>query len=238
MMGVNVQEKLREEREKNPNVIEKVQEILEEEMTLEEKIIQNIYGDQDKDNHTEVDLSQLDEDRVFTLEQIKSICIKYRLRFLSTKYFRGEIPREAINELKKEQKRLGVHFDNLKIIAPSKMFKLEDCDSDPLLFTKVAPNAYYLIHQWGNDLSWYRRFLAWPMKSFYTMGMTLIILSALITSVVPRDLLVNHPTLPEWPYRGMFFMYTLITISGFTALYAFMLYKNFTLSEWNKKYFN
>lgn len=238
MTGVNIEEKLREERESNPQVIEQVEEVIQQELSLEEKIIQQIYGDEDKDSFTEVDLSQLDADRIFNLEQIKKICIRYRLRFLSTKYFNGDIPQEAVMKLKNDQKRLGVTFDNLKIIAPSKVFKLEDCDSDPLLFAKVASDSYYLIHKWGNDLSWYRRALVWPMKNFNTLGITLMVLSAFFTWLMPRDLLVTHPTLAEWPYRGMFFMYSLITLSGLTALYTFMLYKNFTVSEWNKKYFN
>lgn len=240
MDGINIEEKLKKERklQEEVDVIDQFNEVVEREKSLEEKIIDNIYGDQDKDECTPVDLSLLDADRVFNLEQIKKICIRYRLRFLSTKYFKGDIPQEAVIKMKNEQKRLGVTFDNLKIIAPSRVFKLEDCDSDPLLFAKVAPDTYYLIHKWGNDLAWYRSFLAWPMKNFNNLGISLLVLSAIITMIMPRDLLVNHPTISVWPYRGMFFMYTLITLTGLTALYTFMLYKNFTVNEWNKKYFN
>ena len=42
----------------------------------------------------------LETARIYHLEQIKKICIDYRLRFLDATYFKGEIPPEAVSKIK------------------------------------------------------------------------------------------------------------------------------------------
>ena len=40
------------------------------------------------------DVNKLDTDKIYHIDNIKSLCIDYRLRFLDLKYFKGEIPEE------------------------------------------------------------------------------------------------------------------------------------------------
>ena len=42
-------------------------------------------------------------------------------------------------------------------MAPSKLFELENYD-DPLLFASLGDGYYYLIHKWGNDLSFLEKY--------------------------------------------------------------------------------
>lgn len=46
----------------------------------------------------------LESDRIFHLEQIKSICVDYRLRFLDSHLFKGKIPEEAITKIHQLEK--------------------------------------------------------------------------------------------------------------------------------------
>ena len=46
----------------------------------------------------------------------------------------------------------------IKMMAPSKLFELENYD-DPLMFVNLGNNYYYLIHKWGNDMSFFRKIL-------------------------------------------------------------------------------
>ena len=70
--------------------------------------------------------SKLRSEKLFHVEDIRKICIDYRLRFLDVKLFKGKIPNEAIKKLeefKNQHKNLDLE---LKIMAPSKLFELEN----------------------------------------------------------------------------------------------------------------
>src|SRR5210317_754787 len=113
-------------------------------------------------NQFEFDL--LDTSRIYHLDQIRNICIDYRLRFLDLSYFRPQMPQEAKNAIAELEGSHNTHLDGMKILAPSRLFKLEDKD-DPLLFVPMGNNYFYLIHKWGNDLHPLRKWLVWPFKN-------------------------------------------------------------------------
>ena len=111
-------------------------------------------------------LDKINSDRIFHISDIKKICIDYRLRFLDFELFKGKVPDEAYKNLKsfysyhKEIKR------EIKMMAPSSLFQLENYD-DPLMFASLGNDYFYLIHKWGNDLSFFRKVMMWPFKSLY-----------------------------------------------------------------------
>ena len=47
------------------------------------------------------DLDLLNKQKIFHLDHIKKICIDYRLRFLDIKYFKNDLPNDAIKEIDK-----------------------------------------------------------------------------------------------------------------------------------------
>lgn len=51
------------------------------------------------------------------------------------------------------------------MLAPAKMFALEDCNHDPILFVRLADGRYAYIHKWGNDLAACRSFKYLPVRS-------------------------------------------------------------------------
>src|SRR5690606_17718643 len=46
------------------------------------------------------DFDLLETNKIFHIDQIRAICIDYRLRFLSSHLFKNEIPEEAITQVK------------------------------------------------------------------------------------------------------------------------------------------
>ena len=96
-----------------------------------------------KPNQLQFDL--LETNKIFHLEQIKTICIDYRLRFLDSDIFKNEIPEEAISKIRMLEKAHNTSLNGFKIIAPSKAFHLLNYD-DPLLFVPMGNDYYYLIH--------------------------------------------------------------------------------------------
>ena len=110
------------------------------------------------------DYDKLDKNKIYFINDIKKTCIDYRLRFLDSKLFKGEFPNSTIEKIKKFKINQRLNTVDLKVMAPSKLFKLKNSD-DPLLFCDLGNDYYYLIDKWGNDLSYFRKISMWPFKS-------------------------------------------------------------------------
>lgn len=180
------------------------------------------------------DIDLLEASRIFHINHIKQICIDYRLRFLDTKYFKAELPPAAIFKIEQLQNAHKTELEGFKIMAPSRLFKLEDKD-DPLLFAPIGNGYYYLIHQWGNDLHPLRKFLVWPFKNIGNLTLLILLISYLVTMLVPDGLFSTNQSNAEF-WLVFFFMFK--SIGAVVIFYGFALGKNFNPVIWNSKYFN
>ena len=223
---VDLQKELQKVKSK-VNVLDEVQQILNEDLYKEEVIANKLQGS--KVAHGNIEESKLNQDHIYSLDQIKQICIKYRLRFLDSKAFIGEIPTEAILIIKALEKELGQPIDGFKIVAPKKLFQLEDKDSDPLLFLQLADNKFYFIHKWGGELNRFRALLAAPLRSFMSMFWTLLAVAFLFSLAIPTSSIDVFMFL---------FVHSFIAICGITCMIIFMIRENFSDSEWNSKFFS
>ena len=122
------------------------------------------------------DFDQLETHRIFHLDQIKEVCIDYRLRFLDLKYFKGNIPKEGIDKISQLEKEHQTSLEGFKIMAPSVLFRLKKTD-DPLLFVPLGNDYFYLVHKWGNDLSFFRKAWAWPFKNIWNLLIAVLFVS-------------------------------------------------------------
>lgn len=215
------------------HIIESVYQLLRDDSEREERIQKRLEGGASGIQNA-FDFDLLETDRIFHLDQIKKICIDYRLRFLDSKYFKGEIPQEGISKIKTMEKEHGIAIDGFKIIAPSKLFRLEDKD-DPLLFAPIGNGYYYLIHRWGNDLHPLRKAMAWPFKSIVNLTALVLLISYLATLLVPEGLFSKSSSQAEF-WIIYFFMFK--SIASVVIFYGFALGKNFNPAIWNSKYFN
>lgn len=237
LQKTNIQEKLAHEKARNPSaekqVLEEVYNILKDIDVQHDRIKQSIAGGKGAlTNNFNFDL--LESDSIFHISDIKNICIDYRLRFLDSRYFKGEIPSEGISKIKSLEKEHNLELKGFKIIAPSKLFKLEDKD-DPLLFAPIGNGYFYLIHQWGNDLHPLRKALMWPFKNIINLGFLVVVISFLVTLMVPEGLFSKSNSSVEF-WILYFFMFK--SIAAVVIFYGFALGKNFNPAIWNSKYFN
>ncbi|MBU2902530.1 hypothetical protein [Maribacter dokdonensis] len=191
-----------------------------------------IIGNGVANNKFNIDL--LNSDKIYHIKEIKQICIDYRLRFLDTKYFKGTIPAEGLSKIKALEKEHDTEIKGFKIIAPSKLFKLEDKD-DPLLFAPIGNGYYYLIHQWGNDLHPFRKLLMWPFKNMANLIILVLLISFLVTLMIPNGLFSKSSTNSQF-WILYFFMFK--CIASVVIFYGFALGKNFSPAIWNSKYYN
>jgi hypothetical protein len=137
---------------------------------LQREAIRQRLDDNDSFDSNDFVFDLVETDRIFHIDQIKKICIDYRLRFLSSHLFKNEVPEEAISKIKAIEKEHGTVLSGFRIVAPSKHFHLKNYD-DPLLFAPIGNEYYYLIHKWGNDLSPFRKMLVRPFRD---MGSLLV----------------------------------------------------------------
>ncbi|WP_299441792.1 hypothetical protein [uncultured Aquimarina sp.] len=176
----------------------------------------------------------LESSRIYHIDQIKKICIDYRLRFLDAKYFKGKLPLEALSEIKDLEKTHQIELKGFKIIAPSKLFKLANAD-DPLLFAPMGNDYHYLIHKWGNDLHPFRKLMMWFFKSFENLIILTFLVSLLITFMVPQGLFSKENNTSEFI---MIFFFMFKSVAAVVLFYGFALGKNFNTEIWDSKYFN
>ena len=226
-------EKIRNKEIAEQELLANVYALLNKEKKHEERIERNISkGSDEIINDFNFDL--LEAKNIFHINQIKKICIDYRLRFLNTSYFKGDIPVEAISKIKELEKVHAIEIKGYKIIAPSKLFRLKDKD-DPLLFAPIGNNYYYLIHKWGNDLHPFRKLLVWPFKDIVNLTLLVLLISYLTTLIVPNGLFSRNNSSAEF-WIIFFFMFK--CIASVVIFYGFALGKNFNPAIWRSKYLN
>jgi hypothetical protein len=116
-------------------------------------------------------LREIFGNKLFSIDQIRKTCIKYNLRYLPAKLYRGSRDRELPAKIKEFRnvytEAYCNHYkfpifdeSNFHIMAPASSFNLKAKPKDPLLFYKVDKTHAILVHKWGNDLNILRRFTA------------------------------------------------------------------------------
>lgn len=219
-----VKELQKAKKKEKPELLSEVNDLLQKEANRDESIFNTLRK---KPIDGLIYKDDLGDDNLFSLEQIKNICIKYRLRFLDSSVFKGEIPYEAIAKIKALERQFNRPLNNFKIVAPKELFHLEDKDSDPLLFLKVDENTYYFIHKWGGELNRFRSLLAFPLRNFMSMFWFLMGVAFIFSLAVPT---------PDWGMFAFLFVHSFIAICGLACMIVFTLRENFSNVEWDSKY--
>ncbi|QHT70915.1 hypothetical protein GXP67_31845 [Rhodocytophaga rosea] len=118
--------------------------------------------------------------QTYSEEQVRAICIKYRLRCLPVNLFRGvmdaQVPAKKVSFESEYKEILEEKIDprNYRIVAPSELFSVAYGNLDPLLlyrFTHQGNIYYKFVHQWGGDLNRWRALANYPLRSMNYLSM-------------------------------------------------------------------
>ena len=232
----NVEDRLRKHRSKDipkSDLLAEVKNILDLEDHKDESVYNKLQS-QGGISQNSFNIDLLDTDRIYHVDHIKAICIDYRLRFLDSELFKGAIPYEAIMKIKALNKEHGIELSGFKIMAPSKLFKLENAD-DPLLFAPIGNDYYYLIHKWGNDLSPFRKLAVLPFKNFENLMMLTVLVSLIASFFVPKGLFSIETSGVQFL---LIFLFMFKSVAAVVLYYGFAAGKNFNTAIWNSKYSN
>ncbi len=239
MHGVDLEKALQQERRrkrkrKPDQLLDEFKALLAADDALDERVMNNIFGSGQA--RGKLRMESLDPARIYQLDHIKSICTRFRLRFLDASLFKGEIPYKAIAQIKQLQRSQQVELANFKMVAPAPLFHLKHKDRDPLLFAPLGGGYYYLIHKWGHDLHPLRELAVFPFRNFQSLLGTLAGLALLIVMCIPDSVMMGPYDNSSLGIRAIFFFYLLIAFCGLTALYGFTLMRDFNSSLWDSKY--
>jgi hypothetical protein len=220
-------------RSVDDDLMDDVKRILISDQYSGEKILENIqfYNK----SYEILDEEGLDPTRVFNIEEIKNIAIKFRLRFLDSQIYKGIIPSEALNEIAEVSQSQGKDLRSFKILAPITFYKLkEKSEADAILFTVTNLGNYYLLFKWGQKTKWYRNIANFPLRNFENMfacilGFTLMVSLSFPTSWITMDREADYFSM----YRIATFFHMLIFDSAIAAFVLFGFYSNFSVSQWN-----
>lgn len=200
------------------------------------QIKQSIIESEDWGKQGYYGISSFRASDVYSLDQIETVSGDYRLRFLPSYMFKGDIPEEALRKVQEIENANRSFLNEFFIMAPGSLFELEDAQKDPLLFAKIGDNQFLLIHRWGRDLHWTRKMVCYPLKSIYTFFTSIFAISILFALLIPTDWI--DFAMRSWTMRVWLVFHIFIALSGFLIFMGSVYQRNFSLAEWNSKYFN
>ena len=132
LSNINIKKELELVQSKQENqLLELVNDQLLNDQKIELSIQKNLNQCASADYNP--DLVNYNEKDVYDIDAIRSIAVKYRLRFLPTKYFKNEIPQEAIFKTKNLEKKNNTSIKNFHILAPATSFDLRGCKQRSLI---------------------------------------------------------------------------------------------------------
>jgi hypothetical protein len=175
----------------------------------------------------------LETNKIFHINHIKKVCIDYRLRFLDSEMFKNEIPEEAVSQIHDLERKHDTKLRGFKIVAPTKAFHLLNYN-DPILFAPLGNDYYYLVHQWGNDMNSWRKWLVFPFRHIGTFTLMCFFISILVTLLFPLNKLGEHIRMAS----------VIVFLFAFKSVFAVLMYgffmggRKFSAQMWNSKYFN
>jgi len=211
-------------------LLKEVYSILNQNEVERERITKSLRGESST-NSNDFNFNLLESEKIFHENQIKKICIDYRLRFLDSALFSNKIPEEAITKINALEKNHDTKLEGFKIVAPSKAFNLKNYD-DPLLFAPIGNGYYYLIHQWGTDLAWYRKLMVLPVKNIVMFLTFCFFISLFATYLTPTNRLSESVAMAPL----IVFLFLFKSMVGTIGYYFFMMGKNFNDVIWDRPF--
>lgn len=169
---------------------------------------------------------------------IKSLCIRYRLRFLPVSLYTGKVPYEVISKIKLHEHKYHNIASELFILAPASFFLLKNQYDDPLLFAVTEQGNYMLLCQWGKRLPWFIPIVRYPYRDFKSMVLSSLFVGLIVATiagvcgVMPADNLFKS-ILIKVPIM-------IVSAGSFSTLalcYGLISKTDFSADNWKSRYF-
>lgn len=94
-----------------------------------------------------------------TYEEIKTVGMRYNMGFVHVGAFTGTPGPNTANRIDQFERKYGaLKGDRFFVLAPVEMINVPaPVVMDPVLFYRIGKDRFFLIDQWGGDMTWTRR---------------------------------------------------------------------------------
>ena len=236
--GYDIKEELQKRKVKKTNpgdfIIDEVHKILAKSLFREQTILNNL-----KTYNKSFELlneDELNSSQVYKPEELKALCVSLRLKFLDSQAYRFDVPYEAVLKIKHLNEVQKKDLDGFKIMGVAEAFRKQVPNTNFALFAPTVMGNYYLVHHWGTKLKWYKKLMAFPLRNFEMLMITIISFVLIVTLCLPTYLITLDRTATYWcGYRIGIFFHLLIFFSGFTAYILVGFNKRFSGTVWDEE---
>lgn len=179
----------------------------------------------------------LDTNRIFSIKDIKSVCIDFRLRFLDKKFYRAELPYDAHIKLTAFEIEIG-ELVSFKILTEAQNFKSTYPYTQQLLFADLGNGEFYFIHKWGNEFNDFRKYTVMPYKNIEFLFVIILVISSVLTIITPTNFITTKPNMDYFSMiRLAFFFWCVVALSALFTYYIVAIRKGMNSSEWDSATF-
>lgn len=182
-----------------------------------------------------LDDEEVDENYLFTIDEIQKICVLYRLHFVDAIYFKNQIPSVAEIKLEYLNDTYRKKLNGLKILSYRENFlNPSQVDNYGMLFAPTLNGHYYLIHQWGKPISKKRKWQYFPLRSFETLAISVMLFTLIVDLILPTHLITLDRTATYWSgYRLGVYFHLLIFFGGLSMFFVVGFFKNVSKNIWD-----
>lgn len=180
---------------------------------------------------------KLNPEKIFSERDIKNCCVKFSLRFLNSKIYKAEMPYDA--HIKKTAFEIETgQILNFMMLTEASNFTSSYPSTQQLLFADIGNGEYYFIHQWGRELSPYRKIASLPYRNIEYLFLYIVLLSAILTVVTPTTFLTTKPNIDYFSMiRIAYFFWCIVFISAIFTYYVIGIRKGLNNYLWDNSSF-
>lgn len=222
-----------------PGLMEELNQVLNFDERLDKMVLQRHFGfGATASSSANTNFTNAREHLYLNSQQIRSTCVAYRLRFLSSRVYSGVIPYEVIWAIKDKEFRMFPNMPEFYILASQAYFLNKKPKSNPLLFLKKDNGTYQLICQWGHKRSVFEKLANFPFRDFKSLVISAF-LFGLLCSIVSGVLgLANGDTF----FKSLLFKVPVFVLcagafSTAALIFGLVTRTEFSSDNWNKMYF-
>ncbi len=175
--------------------------------------------------------------RIFSISEIRNVCINNRLRFLNSSYYKSALPYDVHVKCSAFEIETDIQ-GNFKILTEASNFKAEFPGTQHLIFADLGNGEYYFIAKWGNEYSRFRKFMVLPFRNPEIHLLSIFTISFLLTAITPTRFLTTDPSIAYLSMiRFAFYFWCVIFLAAFSTYYVIGIRKNLNSGEWDNSSF-
>jgi hypothetical protein len=211
-----LEETRRKQRRQEEQLLAEAKDVLQRSLFSEQHVLTNLR--EYSRSFDIMDRNDCPADRLYTADEIRSVAIRYRLKFLDSAAFKYDFPFEAILKIQDLNRLYRRDLKVFKVLAHPEAFTGDAVGQACSLFVGVSDGSFMLIHSWGKSLSRLRALRYWHLRTFENMAAFIFLLSMVVTLLLPTALITLDHQATYWSgYRGGTFFHLLFFFTGFTV---------------------